>query len=145
MEEHNSISEVRIAPFPQHSPPAPSCQGLSYNFSEPFYEEMNQEHREYFGSKSHLMGSSSQSCECQSQPLQHWELVLLCLISAAPCCSQGCFGDALLPFWDKMQLLWPKKHQLKGLTFALKEKTLPLLEADSYSGCGHPSWLRAGL
>lgn len=139
MEEHNSISEVRIAPFPQHSPPAPSCQGLSYNFSEPFYEEMNQEHQEYYGraaakatSVNPSPSSTESSCCCVS-------LLLL------PAATRAALGMLCCHSGLRYSGCGQKKHQLKDLTFAQKEKTLPLLEADSYSGCVHRSWPRAGL
>lgn len=47
-----------------HSPPAAFCRVLSYSFFEPFHEEMNQEHQEYFGSKSQSTENGSQNCEC---------------------------------------------------------------------------------
>lgn len=101
---------------------------------------MNQEHQEQFGSKSHLR-DSSQGWECQRQPQQHWELRLLLSLVLHPGLLWGC-SAALL---GSHTIAGAKKHQLKGLTFAQKEQTLPLLEAGSYNGCVQCSWLRAGL
>lgn len=142
MEEHNSISEVRIAPFPQHSPPAPSCQGLSYSFSEPFHEEMK---LEYFGGNSPVLeGSRAVSAD----PALGARAAGCPLLSPAPRAALGMLCAIL-----GQDSSCAKKHQLTGLIFAQKEQTPPPLEqallwlcaalvAEGRTGTGFIHWYR---
>lgn len=44
--------------------------------------------------------------------------------AGCPLLHQGCSGDALLPFWDKTQQLWPKSTNWKVLPSHRKNKLL---------------------